>query len=208
MRRKPSSRISIIHLVRSEKLWKILGHQGFAVKASWPKADEEDKLLTREAAFLRSSLKTFRAQAGKAKKGCKKASIIVTDSYPQWKVEALLWMQEQYNGAGKTFSPSFMGDLKTWTTSKLSDKKMIKFAMQFVSFTKKEVEDVGEMAMDVKLPFDQMSILVSSDRYIKAQLNLEALDFVKLDSDEAAVSSVPERVSDNVTPGRPYLWIR
>lgn len=117
-------------------------------------------------------------------------------------------MQEQYNSAGKTFPPSFMGDLKAWTTSKLSDKKMIKFAMQFVSFTKKEVEDVGEMAMDVKLPFDQMSILVSSDRYIKAQLNLEALDFVKLDSDEAAASSVPERVSDNVTPGRPYLWIR
>jgi hypothetical protein len=117
-------------------------------------------------------------------------------------------MQEQYNAASKTFPPSFMNDLKGWTASNFSDKKMIKFAMQFVSYTKNEVEEVGEMAMDVKLPFDQMSILVSTDRYIKAQLNLEALDFVKLDSDEAAASSVPERISDNVTPGKPYLWMR
>ena len=189
---------------RSEKLWKSLGKEGLAVKAPWPTAEEEDKLLTREAAFLRSALKIFRAQAGKAKKGCTTASILVTDSYPQWKVDALLWMQEQYNAAGKTFPPSFMGDLKKWTASSMSDKKTIKFVMQFVSYTKKEVEDVGEMAMDVKLPFDQMTILEGSEGYIKSQLNLEAVDFVKLEGD---VSSVPDRVVENVTPGKPYLWM-
>jgi leucyl-tRNA synthetase len=168
-------------------------------------ADEEDKLLSREAAFLQKSLKTFRAQAGKAKKGLARASVLVVDSYPQWKVDALLWMQEQYNVAGKTFPSSFMGDLKKWTTS-IDDKKLIKIVMQFVSYTKKEVEDVGEMAMDVKLPFDQIAILQASDLYIKAQLNLEDIDFIKLGSEEAAVASVPERVSDNVTPGRPTLW--
>jgi leucyl-tRNA synthetase len=179
-----------------------------AVKAPWPVAEEEDKVLTRQSAFLQSSLKSFRAQEGKAKKGWTKASVVVTDSYPQWKVDALLWMQEQYKASGNKFLPSLMGDLKKWTASNISDKKLMKNVMQFVSFTMKEVEDVGEMAMDVKLPFDQMSVLESSEAYLKAQLNIENLDFIKLDGDDAAAASVPERVQGNVTPGKPSLWMR
>lgn len=194
-------------VVRSEKLWKGLGKEGLAVKAPWPVAEEEDKLLTRQAAFLQSSLKSFRAQAGKAKKGWTTASVLVTDSYPQWKVDALLWMQEQYKAAGNSFPSTFMGDLKKWATSNMEDKKLIKNVMQFVSFTKREADDVGEMAMDVKLPFDQMSVLESSDRYIRSQLNLEDLDFIKMDSDSAP-ADVPDRLRDTVTPGRPYLWMR
>jgi len=55
------------------------------------------------------------------------------------------------------------------------------------------------------LPFDQKEILVASEGHIKTQLNLEDVEFVKLGVDE---SDVPERVSDNVTPGKPYLWMR
>jgi len=187
----------------SEKLWKQLGKEGLAVKAPWPKSDEEDKLLTRQAAFLRSSLKTFRAQAGKAKKGWKTAEILVTDSYPQWKVDVLLWMQQQFDG--KVFPNSFMKDLKAWTSENLTDKKLIKFAMQFASFIKKEVEDVGSMAMDINLPFDQKAILVASEQYVKSQLNIEKVAFLKLGDDEA--KRIPDRISENVTPGKPYLWM-
>ena len=47
-------------------IWKKLGKEGLAVKAPWPVADEEDKVLTRQSKFLRESLRYFRAQAGKA----------------------------------------------------------------------------------------------------------------------------------------------
>lgn len=185
----------------------MLGKEGLAVKAPWPVAEEEDKILTRQAAFLQSSLKHFRTQAGKAKKGWTSADVLVTDSYPQWKVDSLLWMQEQYKAAGDSFPPSFMGDLKKWASSNIEDKKLIKNVMQFVSFTKREVDDVGEMAMDVKLPFDQMSVLTSSERYIKSQLNLEELGFIRMDGDDPKASEVPERVTGNVNPGKPYLWM-
>lgn len=208
MRLSYQSALHYIILRRSEKVWKSLGKVGMAVKAPWPVAEEEDKVLTRESAFLQSSLKIFRVQEGKAKKGWTKASVIVTDSYPQWKVDALLWMQEQYKAAGDTFPPSLMGDLKKWTASNISEKKLIKNVMQFVSFTKREVEDVGEMAMDVKLPFDQMSVLESSEAYLKAQLNLENLDFIKFDGDDAAAASVPERFQGSISPGKPSLWMR
>jgi len=84
------------------------------------------------------------AQIGKAKKGFSNATILVTDSYPQWKVDTLLWMQEQYGGDGG-FPLEFVKKLKERCES-LPDKKLIKFTMNFVSFTKKEVDDVGPMA--------------------------------------------------------------
>jgi len=189
----------------SEALWKDLGKEGLAVKASWPIAGEENKLLTRQAKFLRDSIKNFRNQVGKAKKGWKDATVVVAENYPQWKVDALLWMQTQFDKESGSFPATFMKDLKDWSTTNVSDKKQVKFTMQFVSFMKKEVEDVGEMAMDIKCPFDQLAILKESQAYLKAQLNLEDVGIGSIDDAELAV---PDRVSQNVSPGKPYLWIR
>ena len=197
--------LSFINSLRSEILWKDLGKEGLAVKAPWPIAGEEDKLLTREAKFLRDSLKNFRTVAGKAKKGWKMATILVAENYPQWKVDALLWMQSKYEKDSNTFPDTFMADLKDWSSASIADKKQVKFTMQFVSFMKKEVDDVGEMAMDIKCPFDQLAILNESKAYIKAQLNLDELSIGSIDD---ADLEVPERVSQNVTPGKPTLWLR
>lgn len=191
----------------SEKLWRAIGKEGLAVKASWPTVGEEDKLLTRQAKLLRDSIKNFRAQLGKVKKGAKKSSILVTDSYPEFKVNALTWMQDQYDPA-TGFPATFMKDLKTWAGQNISDKKFIKLTMQFVSFVKKEVDEVGPPAMDTALPFDQMETLKGNERYIKKQLGLEEINFVKLGGDNEAAKEVPDRIVENVTPGKPYLWTR
>ncbi len=187
----------------SEKVWKNMGKEGYAVKAPWPVADEEDKMLTRQAQFLRDSIKNFRTHSGKAKKGWKDVSILVTDSYPEWKLDTLKWMQDKYDDG---FPTDFMKQLKSWA-SKLSDKKLIKFTMQFASFTKKEVEDVGPAAMDLTLPFDQKMVLCESENYIKVQLNLSEIDVKKLDDGESA-AAVPDRIKENVVPGKAYLWFR
>jgi leucyl-tRNA synthetase len=192
-------------IYRAESMWKKLGKVGLAVKAPWPVADEEDKLLTRQAKFLRDGLKRFRGQAGKAKKGWKGASIVVTESYPQWKLDTLMWMQEQYSDEAG-FPATFMKDLKGWTGKNVSDKKMIKFTMQFASFMKNEVAEVGKVAMDTHLPFDQGANLEGSLRYFKAQLNIKEMDIIKLDTSAEGV--VPERVAENVNPGKPFLWMR
>jgi leucyl-tRNA synthetase len=182
-------------------VWKKLGKEGLAVKAPWPVAEEENKILTRQAKLLRDSLKQFRSQAGKAKKGWKIASILVSDVYPQWKIDTLLWLQQQYKDGA--FSDSFMQDLKAWSSETVQDKKLVKFTMQFASFRKKEVEEVGEAAMDTVLPFDQKYIFVESMQYIQAQLNIPNMDVVKLDE-----ADVPDRVAENVEPGKPQLWLR
>lgn len=184
-------------------VWKKLGKHGFAVVAPWPITEEEDKLLTRQAQLLRDSLKHFRTQVGKAKKGCDKASILLCNMYPQWKIDTLLWMQTQYKNGG--FDDTFMKELKDWSSTSVSDKKMVKFTMQFASFRKKEVEDVGESALDIRLPFDQQAIFSESLSYIKSQLNLPDLDILKLDDN---TNEIPERVTENVEPGKPHMWLR
>jgi leucyl-tRNA synthetase len=178
--------------------------EGLAVKAPWPIADAEDKLLTRQSKFLSSSIKTFRAQVGKAKKGWKNSVILVTNSYPDWKVEVLKWMQGQHDGSA--FPSTFMKDIKDWTGASFSDKKLIKFAMQFASFIKKEVEDVGAPAMELSLPFNQKAILEESSLYLKAQLGLTEVCILVLDEMDAA-KDVPDRIIENVSPGKPFLWL-
>lgn len=189
----------------SEKIWKSVGKGGLAVKAPWPVAEPEDKILTRKAAFMRNALKQFRMQAGKAKKGWTAVSIVVSDSYPQWKIDVLTWMQTQYNGE---LSSTFMKDLKDWTAQNIEDKKMIKFAMQFASFVQSEINDVGETALDVQLPFDQAEILTQNLDYIKAQLNVSEINILKVGHEEAAAAGLPDRIAENVTPGKPSLWFR
>ena len=194
----------MLSLDRSETLWNGIGKEGLAVRAPWPVAAEEDKLLTRQAKFLRDSLKNFRTTAGKAKKGWKTATLLVADDYPQWKIDALHWMQSTYDKASGSFPTTFMKDLKVWSAAN-GEKKQIKLIMQFVSFMKREVDDVGEMGMDIRMNFDQFAILSESLAYIKAQLYLDEISVGRVDDPELAV---PERTSQNVSPGKPVLWMR
>jgi len=189
----------------SEDTWtNKLKKEGLAVHAPWPTAGEEDKLLSRQAKFLRDSLKKFRATVGKAKKASTSASILVTNAYPEFKLNALKWLQEQYSESeAGGFSKTIMKDLKTWASQNV-DKKLLKDTMQFVSFIKGEVGDVGPVAMDLELPFDQCEILQGSMTYLKAQLNISELDVLNL----ANAEGVPDRIVGNVSPGRPHLWLK
>jgi len=159
--------------------------------------------LTRQAKFLRDSLKKFRGIVGKAKKGWTSVSIVVTNSYPEWKENILKFMLEQYS-EDTGFSATFMKDMKKWSAQNVTDKKMIKGTMQFGSFVRAEAEEVGLVAMDSELPFDQRAILEVSLTYLKSQLNLPALDIL----DPKTSEDIPERIVGMISPGKPHLWIR
>lgn len=169
--------------------------------------EKEDPILTRKAKLIRDSLKLFRSQVGKAKKGWTMASILVTDNYPDWKVKLLQWMSEQHD-AEKGFSATFMKDMKDWASTNIEDKKMTKLCMQFASFAKKETEDVGPVALDVQLPFDQKAVLFECLKYIQVQLDLNELDIINLDVDADAAREVPEHRIESTTPGTPQLFLR
>lgn len=190
---------------RSESIWKEIGESGLAVQALWPKAEAEDKILTRQAKFVKDSLRDFRTTVGRSKKTFSKASILVSETFPDWKVHVLVWMREQFK-LDSGFEPTFGKDLKEWAAKNVADKKDLKNTMQFASFVKSEVLDVGVSALDVQMPFDQKGLLEEIREYITKQINISELDVMKLGSDEA--SDVPDKMAENSTPGKPFLWLQ
>ena len=129
----------------------------------------------------------------------------MSDAYPQWKIDTLEWMQSNYDADSNEFTATFMKDLKVWTGEKFAgDKKQIKFAMQFASFQKNEVNEVGAAALETQMPFDQMAIMQSNLTYIRSQLQIPDLDVIKAEE----TPDLPDRISEQVTPGKPYLWLR
>jgi leucyl-tRNA synthetase len=188
----------------SESMWQQMGKTELAVRAPWPVAEPENKVLTGEAKFLSDAVKNFRILHGKAKKGVDKAAVVIGESYPEWKIEVLKFMHAQFDADAQTFSDSFMGDLKKWTSA-LPDKKLIKLSMQFGAFTKREVADVGPAAMDLQMPYDQRAVITASSKYIAKQLNLDTVEVIVLGDEGSDV--VPDRVEDMAAPGRPYLWM-
>ena len=77
--------------------------------------------------------------------------------------------------------------------------------MQFACFfVKREVEDVGPVAMETSLPFDQKAILEQSTAYLKSQLNFKDIDIVKTDDAEACADA-PDRLKVGVHTGKASL---
>jgi len=189
----------------SEEIWSISGGNGFVVKAPWPVLPDEDKLMTKQSTCLFKSLRQFRLTVQKSKKKVTKATIMVVDKYPDWKVDALVWMQE--NIVLIDDSKQFMGELKKWT-GKLSDKKIVKNVMQFVSFVRKEYMDIGAVAMDQTVPFDQGELFGGSMlKYISSQLNLNEENITICDIGK---DGVPQgcKNGDQVGPGKPAIFTR
>lgn len=196
----------------SEILWQqhidlLAGNKGLVVHAPWPnQTSVEDKLLSRQASFLRDAVKNCRQQSIKQSSPKKpNTKILVTNSYPTWKINTLHFMHEQFNSETNKFPSDFMKQLKTWSATNVTDKKMIKFTMQFASWMKREVEEVGPMAMDINVPYNQFDILQNNLKYISAQINKENVEVYELSDGNNA--DIPDKVLENVSPGRPYLWL-
>jgi len=186
----------------SEKCWNILGNEGFIVKAVYPEFEAEDKLITRQTDFLNKTLKNARQMVGKSKVKPTEGAFVVKSTYNEWRVETLEWMEAQYHDGA--FGESFKDDMKAWASS-LPDKKNMKNVMQFASFVKKEVDEVGDRwPMEVQVPFDQKQILVESLSYIQKQLNLEKFSVLAVGVDELP-EALQEKQLINCQPGKPLL---
>merc|ERR1711957_75644 len=88
-----------------------------------------------------------------------------------------------------------------------SAKKMIKNVMQFASFMKREADEVGTAALELRMPYDQKAILVDSLQYINSQIGRDEPIVINMDTDGEAGQKIPDKVPSNVTPGKPYLWL-
>ena len=186
-----------------EAVWEAIGESGFAVKEKWPEVPAENKLMSKQMHCLMRSLKNFRQVVTKSKKKISSIFVMVADKYPEWKNDALDWMQA--NKGNIEDSKVFMGDLKKWAGS-LPDKKNTKNVMQFVSFVRKEYMEGEKDALDKVMHYDQKELFASSITYLQSQLGVQDISVVNLTKD-GKPEACSDKAAEGVGPGKPGLFL-
>ncbi|XP_060871804.1 leucine--tRNA ligase, cytoplasmic [Metopolophium dirhodum] len=196
----------------SEHVYQLLGNTDSVVKASWPQADEVDYKLLQSGAYLMEAAHSFRLQQKNllnigAKKNQAKAKVVekptkavawVAKTFPPWQTTILETMKQLYSENG-----NILPDNKAISSAlgkKESLKKYMKRAMPFAQMVKEKLIKVGDSAFNVKLDFDEKSVLEVNRSYLENTLDLEHFDIKHSDSSEA-----PENIRNECCPGEPYI---
>ncbi|CAA0820552.1 Unknown protein [Striga hermonthica] len=183
----------------AEHVWKeLLKKGGYVVKAGWPEADSPDLTLKKANKYLQDTIvsmrKLLQKQATGSKKGGKTGPtnaaqsvkpttglIFVNEQYDGWKKECLNILKRKFDSATCTFAPDqeILSELAKSDVGQSGNFKQIqKLCMPFLRFKKDEVKAVGVQALDLKLPFGEIEVLVENVELIKRQLGLEHLEVV------------------------------
>ncbi|KEP61492.1 UNVERIFIED_CONTAM: leucyl-tRNA synthetase [Hammondia hammondi] len=214
-----------------EHIWsEILKEPSLIVSSAWPTFPEhaQDPVLHRQFLLLLASVEDFRRTKDKAvqmlsggkKKGQQPrpadqaapalthAVVYVAKEYPPLQQQVLTLLQKApvHKGEDGTWcaGKEYMDIVKNDEGINALDKNAKKEAMAFASFQMRdELKAYGRSALDLRLPFDELNLLQSHQRYLQTSLGLTEIVF--LPSDEAH----PKDDSPNrklAKPGKPSVF--
>ncbi|KAF1332214.1 Leucine-trna ligase, partial [Globisporangium splendens] len=205
-----------------EHVWTLIGKEGFVSVASWPQADEVDFALLRASDFLNKTVRAFREAlikgSGAPKKGKKgvgraaadaspkptHAQVYLSSEFPKWQQKVLMFMNSVFNTETKEFPADFMKLLKEEVAKDASLQRMTKNVMQFAAFVKSEAAIRGQEALELRMPFDQMDVLVANKVYLIRSLDLEDIQFFYVDDE---IPSADTKKVEMASPGKPTIHL-
>ncbi|CAI5726811.1 unnamed protein product [Hyaloperonospora brassicae] len=202
-----------------EYMWTAIGNEGFVSVALWPVTEEVDHALLRAGDFLNKITRSFRevltksSSKTKGKKGAiasepaKKpthAQVYLTTEFPEWQQKVLVFMDGLFDDASKQFPADFMQQLKGEITKNDSLKKLTKNVMQFAAFVKAEAELRGREALELRMPYDQKSVLASNKLYLCRSLELQDINFYYLGEE---IPNADARKLETASPGKPAIYV-
>ncbi|TDH72962.1 hypothetical protein CCR75_007596 [Bremia lactucae] len=202
-----------------ESMWTAIGKTGFVSVAPWPVAEEVDHGLLRAGDFLNKVTRSFRevlAKNNSKKKGKKNAApaevakkgthahVYLTSEFPVWQQKVLLLMDGLFDDKTRQFSADFLQQLKGALLRDDSLKKLTKNVMQFAAFVKTEAELRGREALELRMPYDQKSVLVTNKVYLCRSLDLEDIEFYYVGED---IPDADLKRMETASPGKPALFV-
>lgn len=193
----------------AEKVWKMLGRDGFAVNARWPESRPVDESLQKAFEYFIDVCHTFRVrQKGTAVAKGKKAPavaapkpnaaiIYVAKTFPAWQALVLQTLQtlcEQNQDElpdNKTISQALakLGELK----------KYMKKVMPFAELRKRMYVEHGKQALSQTNLVDELNVLQTNRTYLQSTLDLQQVTVSPADQSEEA------RVREECAPGEPII---
>eukprot|EP00325_Prymnesiales_sp_UTEX-LB-985_P010652 CAMPEP_0174761884 /NCGR_PEP_ID=MMETSP1094-20130205/109498_1 /TAXON_ID=156173 /ORGANISM="Chrysochromulina brevifilum, Strain UTEX LB 985" /LENGTH=1269 /DNA_ID=CAMNT_0015967831 /DNA_START=53 /DNA_END=3862 /DNA_ORIENTATION=+ len=171
----------------SEAIWDLLGKDGLAVKARWPKPTAAEKPeITSAGLYLfevNHSLAVAMVNASKKKpaKGAPPAplekpnqvNLYVAQSFPRWKEIVLELLRAHFSEETCEVDIGVMTAIKEH--AELSSFNKGKQVPQFAAMMREEAKTKGKAALALTMPFDELSILRDNEAYMCATLNLAAV---------------------------------
>uniref|UniRef100_A0A0K0EDH3 leucine--tRNA ligase n=1 Tax=Strongyloides stercoralis TaxID=6248 RepID=A0A0K0EDH3_STRER len=192
----------------AEKVWEIIGMEGFIVNATWPVVSQSDEKIIAQAKFFDSVMREFRLrlknQLNPKKKPAKpilpptSAIVYIAERYPSWQGKTLNILNELYISNGNQFPDN---KIISQTLGKCEElKKFTKKLMPFVQLVKSNVEEKGISAMSVLCEFDQKQILETNLSYILSSLQLNEIIF-----EDSSSENVDKTIAESCCPGSPVI---
>jgi len=196
-----------------EYIWtNLLNKYNSIMKARWPAVGEIDHNLMASSRYLMNCARDFRlrlknmvdAQNKRKKKGdsnpepAKKptqATVFVAKEYPPWQKTVLVTLKNLYENNNGVFPEN--KEIMSLMKSEDSVKKYMKKLMPFVSYVKDQVAKEGVKALDLQVPFDEVSVLVDNVTFLLKSIELEDLEVKSTDGADA-------KVLEECSPGKPF----
>lgn len=196
----------------SQKIWKLLGNEGFIATTGWPQVAKVDEYLYRSYVYLNEAVHEFRVRLSKfqmppkSKKNqnipsvvpkATRATVYFARVFPQWQATICQTLHDlyiEYNGQ--------LPDNKT-ISSKLARcdtlKKYMKKVMPFAERRKQVILDLGEEAFNLTLPFDEGQVLEENISYLRNSLEVEDITI------KEATLSEDSKIIEDCCPSKPII---
>eukprot|EP00922_Rhytidocystis_sp_ex-Travisia-forbesii_P018246 GHVS01027135.1.p1 GENE.GHVS01027135.1~~GHVS01027135.1.p1 ORF type:complete len:1150 (+),score=123.45 GHVS01027135.1:50-3451(+) len=213
----------------------ILGYDGLIVTQRWPTFHRElnrtevnseggerpelrrfDALLHRQFSGLMTAIEDFRKVKDKAKGGKKAgetglhasttAVVYVAKDYKEWQQTVLKILQGITLNDKLEPPADFMNIVKDNPEVQKFDKNTKKLAMSFASYQmKEEIPARGLTALDLRLPFDEQSLLSGQKEFICRSLELDDVHVMDAAGEPHSVDTTANRTQ--ALPGKPSLFL-
>ncbi|PFH31514.1 leucyl-tRNA synthetase [Besnoitia besnoiti] len=215
----------------SEHIWsEVLKESSLIVSSAWPTFPDspQDPVTHRQFLLLLAAVEDFRRTKEKAvqmlfggkKKGQQPkapspavsalthAVVYVAKEYPALQQQVLTLLQKApvHKGEDGTWcaGKEYMDIVKNDAGINALDKNAKKEAMAFASFQMRdELKAYGRSALDLQLPFDELQLLQTHQRYLQTSLGLTEIAFLPNDQVHSKDESENRKLAK---PGKPSIF--
>uniref|UniRef100_A0A7E4UN93 leucine--tRNA ligase n=1 Tax=Panagrellus redivivus TaxID=6233 RepID=A0A7E4UN93_PANRE len=184
-----------------EKIWSLLGKDGFVIDQQWPVDLPVDPVVLDTVRFIEKNVHSFRLRLKdyldpKKKKNVSgpptSATLLYAVKYPTWQAEILKTLKNLYEENNGTFPDNKAISKIIMENSEV--KKFAKKAMPFATFMKANVDRIGLEALSLTATIDQEKVFTDMAAYFRSALNVAEVKSV-------CVDDAPTPSAADVMPG-------
>ncbi|GJQ09061.1 hypothetical protein GpartN1_g852.t1 [Galdieria partita] len=173
----------------SEVIWEWIARatqqnaEASILQSRWPVVEREDESILAASRYLEDTLHRMRLQMipKKSKKSnhqshCpKSATIVVCSEPPFWQRKSVNLLRSVFNAN----SNEFEADIPKLISSCEELKDNMKKVMSFVGMIRDKAKEEGESALELRLLFDEVDVLLQNRAYVMEELSLKNLQVIK-----------------------------